>query len=53
MLLRGINVDGDKAKAEMPRLKQVFESAGCQDVITYVNFGNVLFRDSREASELA
>jgi uncharacterized protein (DUF1697 family) len=49
-LLRGINVGGN-AKVEMPRLKQVFEKAGCQQVATYINSGNVIFADDRSAKE--
>lgn len=51
-LLRGINVGG-KAKVEMHRLKSVFEQAGCQDVSTYINSGNVIFCDERDAETLA
>jgi uncharacterized protein (DUF1697 family) len=50
-LLRGINVGG-KSKVDMPRLKVVFESLGCEKVITYINSGNVIFRDDRTATEL-
>lgn len=50
-LLRGINVGG-KAKVEMPRLKQVFESVGCQNVSTYINSGNVIFADDRSSEDL-
>jgi uncharacterized protein (DUF1697 family) len=50
-LLRGINVGG-KAKVEMPRLKACFEALGCQQVSTYINSGNVIFRDERSAAEL-
>lgn len=51
-LLRGINVGG-KTKVEMPRLKKVFEDAGCANVHTYINSGNVIFDDDRRAQELA
>lgn len=37
---------------EMPRLKAIFESLGCQNVSTYINSGNVIFEDSRSAKEL-
>lgn len=50
-LLRGINVGGN-AKVEMPRLKKVFESLGCKDVVTYINSGNVIFSDEQLAKEL-
>jgi uncharacterized protein (DUF1697 family) len=46
-LLRGINVGGN-AKVEMAKLKTLFESLGCKDVSTYINSGNVIFRDSRK-----
>jgi uncharacterized protein (DUF1697 family) len=50
-LLRGINVGG-KAKVEMPRLREAFARAGCSDVRTYINSGNVLFRDGRPPQEV-
>jgi uncharacterized protein (DUF1697 family) len=50
-LLRGINVGGN-AKVEMPRLKALFETLGCENVSTYINSGNVIFKDSRTAKEL-
>ncbi len=50
-LLRGINVGGH-TKVEMPKLKQTFERIGCTEVITYINSGNVVFADDREAAEL-
>lgn len=50
-LLRGINVGG-KAKVEMPKLIASFESIGCQDVLTYINSGNVIFQDDRSPTEL-
>ncbi len=50
-LLRGINVGGN-AKVEMPRLKAVFASLGCENVLTYINSGNVIFSDSRPPKEL-
>lgn len=45
-LLRGINVGG-KNKMAMPRLKRTFEEVGLTDVTTYINSGNVIFKDSR------
>jgi uncharacterized protein (DUF1697 family) len=51
-LLRGINVGGN-AKIEMPRLKALFESLGCENVSTYINSGNVIFRDSQPPQQLA
>jgi uncharacterized protein (DUF1697 family) len=50
-LLRGINVGG-KAKVEMIRLKNCFEVLGCKNVSTYINSGNVIFKDEREEEEL-
>ncbi len=42
-LLRGINVGG-KNKLPMKDLAAMFEDAGCQDVRTYIQSGNVLNR---------
>jgi uncharacterized protein (DUF1697 family) len=42
-LIRGINVGGHKRVA-MEDLRTVFRSLGCDDVRTYVQSGNVLFR---------
>ncbi|MBS4194333.1 DUF1697 domain-containing protein [Lederbergia citri] len=41
-LLRGINVGG-KNKIDMKLLKQTFEQAGMNDVVTYINTGNIIF----------
>jgi uncharacterized protein (DUF1697 family) len=41
-LLRGINVGG-KNKLAMKRLVALFEAAGCEDVRTYIQSGNVVF----------
>ena len=45
-LLRGINVGG-KNKVDMGKLKAIFEDAGMRDVTTYINSGNVVFKDNR------
>ena len=45
-LLRGINVGGNNL-IKMTALKQCFERAGFQNVITYIQSGNVIF-DSAE-----
>ncbi len=45
-LLRGVNVGG-KSKVEMPRLRTLFETAGLDNVRTYINSGNVIFTGSR------
>jgi uncharacterized protein (DUF1697 family) len=50
-LLRGINVGG-KTKVDMPTLREVVAAAGCEDVRTYINSGNVLFRDARSPRTL-
>lgn len=42
-LLRGINVGG-RNKLPMADLRAWFEEAGCRDVRTYIQSGNVLFR---------
>ena len=42
-LLRGINVGG-KNLIRMPALKACFEAKGFEDVATYIQSGNVLFR---------
>lgn len=51
-LLRGINVGG-KNKLPMKELAHLFASAGCSDVRTYIQSGNVVFRlGDRAASAL-
>ena len=47
-LLRGINVSGQK-QIKMSELKTLFEEKGFQDVITYIQSGNVIF-SAREKS---
>lgn len=42
-LLRGINVGG-KNKLPMSDLRDLFTAAGCHDVQTYIQSGNVIFR---------
>jgi uncharacterized protein (DUF1697 family) len=46
-LLRGINVGGH-ALVSMKELKSCFEELGFQDVSTYINSGNIIFKDSRK-----
>ncbi|MGA5691812.1 DUF1697 domain-containing protein [Cytobacillus pseudoceanisediminis] len=41
-LLRGINVGG-KNKIDMKLLKQTLEKVGMNDVVTYINTGNIIF----------
>ncbi len=50
-LLRGINVGG-KNKLPMRGLAAIFEAAGCRDVRTYIQSGNVVFR-AEDVSGLA
>lgn len=49
--LRGINVGG-KNLVDMARLKAAFESAGMEDVATFIASGNILFRHKARASAL-
>lgn len=49
-LLRGINVGGNN-KIEMSKLKTSFESLGYTDVFTYINSGNVIFRNKKAKVE--
>jgi len=52
-LLRGINVGG-KNKVDMKLLKQTFEQAGMNDVVTYINTGNIIFSSkSHSKTELS
>lgn len=44
-LLRGINL-GAKNKIRMPELGSMLESLGFEDVVTYIQSGNVVFRSS-------
>jgi uncharacterized protein (DUF1697 family) len=48
-LLRGINVGG-KNPVGMPALKACLEAAGFEDVVTYIQSGNVVFRTGRSGS---
>ena len=50
-LLRGVNVGG-RGKVDMRVLKKQVETLGCSDVSTYINSGNVIFRDNRAAGTL-
>lgn len=49
-LLRGINVGG-KNKLPMKALAALFREAGCEDVRTYIQSGNVLFRAGATAAD--
>ena len=51
-LLRGVNVGGNNL-IKMSSLKTSFEELGFADVSTYINSGNILFRDKeRDARKL-
>ena len=50
-LLRGINVGG-KNLIRMPALKACFEADGFEDVVTYIQSGNVLFRTTKSGPAL-
>lgn len=51
-LLRGINVGGHK-KIKMADLKLLFEDLGFEDVVTYIQSGNVIFlaKDEKDLAE--
>lgn len=49
-LLRGINVGG-KNKIAMPELKKMFEEIGYQNVVTYINSGNIVFSSNIDMEE--
>ena len=48
--LRGINVGG-KNKLLMRDLSAMFSDAGCEDVRTFIQSGNVIFRASPDISD--
>jgi len=48
-ILRGINVSGQK-KIKMADLKLLYETQGCQHVITYIQSGNVVFEHPSESA---
>ena len=51
-LLRGINVGGHNL-IPMARLRAIYESIGCEDVATYLQSGNVVFRRTRAPDRVA
>jgi uncharacterized protein (DUF1697 family) len=52
-LLRGINL-ASRNRVAMADLRRVFEEAGCRDVRTYINSGNVVFRkQAKDRTRLA
>src|SRR5438034_8854564 len=50
-LVRGINL-GARNKVSMADLRAIFARLGAEDVATYVQSGNVVFKSSRTESEL-
>jgi uncharacterized protein (DUF1697 family) len=50
-LLRGVNL-GSHNKVSMPDLRELFEALGHEEVATYVQSGNVVFRGRGEAAAL-
>jgi uncharacterized protein (DUF1697 family) len=51
-LLRGINVGG-KNKVDMKILKKSFEQSGMENVVTYINSGNIIFTTGHSKNEIA
>jgi uncharacterized protein (DUF1697 family) len=51
-LLRGINL-GARNKISMPALRRLFEELGHEDVVTYVQSGNIVFQSRSPRAELA
>src|SRR2546429_7772335 len=45
-MLRGINVGGHK-KIKMDQLRESFEALGCQQVQTFIQSGNVVFKTAK------
>jgi uncharacterized protein (DUF1697 family) len=48
-MLRGINILGRK-RVEMARLREMFEGMGFEQVRTYINSGNVVFKTGKNAT---
>jgi len=51
-LLRGINVGG-KNILPMSELRELLASLGCEDLATYIQSGNAVFRHHKSAAELS
>jgi uncharacterized protein (DUF1697 family) len=49
-LLRGINVGGNR-KIHMADLRELFAAAGCDDVTSYIQSGNIVFSHPSGASD--
>ena len=52
MLLRGINI-GPRNRIPMPALRELFTSAGFDDVRTYLQSGNVVLSSDADSERLA
>ena len=52
VLLRGINI-GPRNRIAMPKLREVLEGAGFEDVATYVQSGNVVLSSSKKSDAVA
>ena len=50
-LLRGINVGG-KTKIPMAALRDTCAAAGCEDVVTYIQSGNIVLKSTLSAEKL-
>ena len=50
-LLRGINVGGNN-KVEIKKLKTTFELLGFENVVTFINSGNIIFEDLSKGQEV-
>jgi len=50
-LLRGINVSGQK-KIIMKDLKALYESLGFENVVTYIQSGNIIFKSNQSEDAL-
>lgn len=48
-ILRGINVSGQK-KIRMADLKTLYEKSGFKEVLTYIQSGNVIFKNDKKTS---
>ncbi len=52
ILLRGVNVGGT-SKVSMPVLRELLTQAGCSNVVSYINSGNLLATSDMTAKELS
>ncbi|MCW3107830.1 MAG: hypothetical protein JWQ09_2336, partial [Segetibacter sp.] len=49
-ILRGINVSGHK-KIEMAELKALYQELQFEDITTYIQSGNVIFKTAKKVSD--